>query len=308
MTTRHPLVVPSKHICRVLLDCIKARDKARAQAAESKAKRDEDRAENGRSVTEEPLHDLMEDIQFHHTPSNFAHSSTAAAGVYNLSSALQLMTITKKTENPATDVFVTTVPENKLFQNLQRSPFLKLPPEVRCLIYEQAILDIIEEAEALALLTRKSKDRYYRSVRLRAQVNALPHTCCIIRKECAPIYEVLSHCAIVDRIRELEDLIPLETDPGTFGTPWARSQELEDFIDLETNTKSRTAMERVRGDRRGMQYACSMRYRQQRSAHRLQYCDVAAETKASRDRGQIMGNLHMCPETAPRRSGRTHSF
>jgi len=219
MTTDGPRRRRLSFKCRKLLDSkAKARTKARAQATCRKAKKN----------------DLMDDIQFHHADVNFAHSPVAAAEVDDLSSALQLMAVAEKAADHTITGFFMTIAENELHQNLQKSPFLKLPPEVRCLIYEQVLLDIVEGAEAVAF-TRQAADRAYQSTLIQGQVNVLPHTCRIIRKECAPIYEKFSLLANHFRINTLEDLVLL--DPSFIGDPWIRSQQLEDYIHLETDAR-----------------------------------------------------------------------
>jgi hypothetical protein len=105
---------------------------------------------------------------------------------------------------------------------------LKLPSEVRCLILEQVFLDIVEGAEMVAF-TKQLAGRAYQSVPLREQINAMPHTCRIFRKECAPIYEKISYMANHSRIMELEDMFSDDSLPPTSGSPCDRSQELEDY-------------------------------------------------------------------------------
>jgi phosphohistidine phosphatase SixA len=219
MIPKRPLFPPSRRVCRIMLDRIKVSAKVRAQATASEAKKDGDRAKNECLPTEFPTHDLMEGIQFHHTPSNCAHSPFAATEVNNMTSAFQLMAIAAQTDGSATNAFAMVVPENKLQQNLQRSTILKLPSEVRCLIYEQVFLVIVEGAEMVAF-TRQLAGRAYQSVPLREQTNALPHTCRILRKECAPIYEEISYRANDSRITELEDVFSDDSLPPTSGSPW----------------------------------------------------------------------------------------
>jgi phosphohistidine phosphatase SixA len=171
MIPKRPLFPPSRRVCRIMLDRIKVSAKVRAQATASEAKKDGDRAKNECLPTEFPTHDLMEGIQFHHTPSNCAHSPFAATEVNNMTSAFQLMAIAAQTDGSATNAFAMVVPENKLQQN-----------------FEQVFLVVVEGAEMVAF-TRQLAGRAYQSVPLREQTNALPHTCRILRKECAPIYE-----------------------------------------------------------------------------------------------------------------------
>lgn len=212
-----------------MLNGIKARAKARARA---RAQAADSTATNERLVTELPLHDLMDDVRFHHTLSSLAHSPATAAEADELACAFELVAIAEKVAESTTTAIAVAVPKNKLAQNLQNSPFLKLPPELRCFIYEQVFLDIIEGAEAVSF-TRQLAGRDYQSAFIREQINALPHTCRIFRKECAPIYEELSYSANDSRINDMEDVLLKENEPPTSGSPWDRSQELEDLNDWQ---------------------------------------------------------------------------
>lgn len=176
------------------------------------------------------MHALTTDTQ---PGNNFAQSSGSGAGLDGFATAFQLMAITEKTADPATNDIIMTdaFPEHELEPLL-----LKLPPEIRCLIYGHVFMGIVEDAEAFASV-RRSGGRAYQSDFVRANVNALPHTCRIIRKECAPIYEKLSRTAVHSRINDLEDLVLLDTDPSFPGIPCCRAHELEEFIDEEIDAQ-----------------------------------------------------------------------
>lgn len=205
----------------------RARAKLGSQAADHRAK-------NKSLFAQLPAHKLMADTQLTTTSSDFARLPVSRAEIDDLANAFGLMAVAEKAANPATNAIVMTVPKQKLHRKF---PFLRLPPEMRCFIYEQVFLDIVGGAEAISLV-RKSMDRAYQSVLLRGQVNALPHTCRIIRKECAPIYKKLICSANHFRICELEDLMLLKTCTAALGPLWYRSQELENLIDLWTDGQS----------------------------------------------------------------------
>lgn len=218
---------------RKLLDNkVKARAKASVQAADQETNEDDNRAQNKGLFTEPPLRDSIAYTQLDTLLSNLAHPSVSVAAMDDLATTFELMAIAENTAD-TTNTLVMAVPKHQL---RRKSPFLKLPPEIRCFIYEQVFMDVVEEAEAMAFV-RQSEGRAYQSVLLRGLVNALPHTCRIVRKECAPIYEKLSLAANNFRICQLEDLVLLDTDPSFPGSPWDRSQKLEDFIDEETDAQ-----------------------------------------------------------------------
>ena len=168
--------------------------------------------------------------------SHVAHSTVSVAGMDDLATAFNIMAVAGKTVDSApTNTTVMAVPKRKR-RLCRKFPLLELPPEIRCFIYEQVLLNIVEGAEAVAFV-RQSEGRAYESDLLRRQVNALLHTCRIIRRECAPIYEKLSRAVYHFRICRLEDLM-LIACTATLGSLWYRSQELEDWRDLWTDALS----------------------------------------------------------------------
>jgi hypothetical protein len=101
-------------------------------------------------------------------------------------------------------------------------PFMKLPPEIRSFIYEQVFLDIVQAAEAVAFYTKDMTHPDYHFPFIVHQVNALPITCRIIRKESAYIYNELSFSILDSRLIELEDLRYTQS----LGLPFDRFQEI----------------------------------------------------------------------------------
>jgi hypothetical protein len=94
-------------------------------------------------------------------------------------------------------------------QNIQKdesqkaSPFMKLPAELRCFIYEQVFLEIVRGVEAIAWLTRKSARPGYGFIGIRGTISALPHTCRIVRTESTPIYAKLIRNILDERNYEI---------------------------------------------------------------------------------------------------------
>lgn len=64
----------------------------------------------------------------------------------DLATAFKLKAIAQNAADPATNTIVMAAPKKK---PCRKFPFLKLPPEIRCFIYEQAFLNIVEGAEAV---------------------------------------------------------------------------------------------------------------------------------------------------------------
>jgi hypothetical protein len=235
MTTRPWARPTSRRYCRDILKGIKARKKTRAQEAADKAKNDEDQAMSGCEFMDLPVHELMTDTQFNRTLINLARSPVADTDMDGLVHDLELMGVAENITNNTTTTIAMIMPKDKLEQNLQKSPFLKLPPEVRCSIYKHVILNIIEGAEAVAF-TRQLAGRDCQSVSIREQINALPHTCRIFRKECVPIYEELSYPANDSKINELEDVLLNGYIPSNSGSLRRRSLWLKLWNDREINT------------------------------------------------------------------------
>jgi hypothetical protein len=103
----------------------------------------------------------------------------------HLTAAFQDIAIVDLTPGPPTTANLSDVLNNEPQKTF---PFMKLPAELRCFIYEQVFLDIVQGAEAVAWLTRRSPCRNYEVIPIRDIIHTLPHTCHTIRTESTPIY------------------------------------------------------------------------------------------------------------------------